>query len=345
MNRPDLQSFADSVVAPVVAGYLARVQEVARESNDSRVFFLGTEGRVLERYWDLCITDGTKGEYLYCNPVIVNRAINIHEENRILQISNPNFAGELQEFLRERLDLDAVNYQHLIRQMSLSLRTRISVPRDAAFVNKLLRSLYQDRKISQQFNVSRENYSQYLKSKFFESEVIFCQLGFSGSASKPISSIVKNRITSVFFQHFIDPSEISEVRDGMKFVSTFAPAISMESESHLEKLPILLEAIFRAPERLDEGIGLTRNILFRSRDDISSHHLAVLDEIHTLAVPSVQQLLRSALIPDELVQLGTEALDILYLRMPLIPEQLLTHLSLSDENSEYENHKVFERFN
>ena len=78
--------------------------------------------------------------------------------------------------------------------------------------------------------------------------------------------------------------------------------------------------------------------------DVSFQHLKAIDELHNLAAPSVEKLLRSSLKPNELVQLGSEALDILFLRVPLIPEHLLTNLKLSDDYSGNNPLEVFFRF-
>jgi hypothetical protein len=331
MKTHDLNGFSDSVVAPIVAGYLARVHETAQESNNSRIFFVAREGWFFKKHWDSCVTSRTKSEYLYCNRVIINRAINIHSAHTVPCISQLNFKGDLGEFLFGRMDLDAVAYKNVFQRLALNPRTRITLPEDAALINVVLRSVFRDHKIRRQLLSSRANYIEYLQTKFDDCEVIFCDLGFSGSASKAISSTVKNRITNVSFQHILEPNDLIGIPDGMKSVSVFAPATSIEAEPLIGELSILLESLFRAPENLAVGIGLSGNTIFRSKSDTSPQHLSVIHEMHELAAPSVQRLLKSNLNPDELVQLGREALDILYLRMPLIPRHLSSNLGFDDD--------------
>lgn len=331
MKMHDLNIFADSVVAPIVAGYLARVQEVAQESSNSRIFFVDREGWFFKKYWDSCVPGRRESEYLYCNRVIINRALNIHSSNTVPCISELNFEGDLGEFLFARLDLDALTYENFFQRLAVSPRTRITLPEDAALVDVVLRSVYRDHKIRQQLLFSRATYIQYLQAKFADSEVIFCDLGFSGSASKAISGMIKNKSTNVVFQHILEPNDLEGIPDGTKFVSVFAPATLIQSEPLIEKLSTLLESLFRGPENLAVGIGLSGNIRFRSKSDTSPQHLDVINEMHTYANPSVERLLRSRLSPEELVQLGREALDILYLRMPLIPADLDSNLGFDDD--------------
>jgi hypothetical protein len=344
MRYPDVYGFADSVIAPIVAGYLARVQEVAQESERAKVFFLAREGWYLKKYWDSWNRNFANSEYLYCNRIIVNRAINIHSENTISNISSGFYTGELGEFLNARLSLDSVSCQYILEKLVLSPRITINLPEDRQFINGLIRSIYLDHTQNQQFVVSRANYLQYLQTTIAESEAIFCDVGFSGSASKAISGLINNRITNVFFQHYAEPKDLVSIPNNLQFVSTFARSASDEMESAIFKLSILFESIFRAPENLAVDIGSNGNVRFRNESDVTPQHLKAIDELHNLAAPSVAKLLGSNLQPYELVQLGSEAIDILFLRVPLIPEKLLTNLYLADDYCGKKPLEVFHKF-
>ena len=344
MRHPDVCGFADSVIAPIVAGYLARVQEVVNGSDSAKVFFLAREGWYLKKYWDSWNRNFANSEYLYCNRVLLNRAINIHSDKKISNISDGLYKGELGKFLHSRLDLDSVNCHYILEKRALSPRIRINLPEDRQFINELIQSIYFDRTQNQQFVLSRTNYLQYLQTTIAESEAIFCDVGFSGSASKAISGSINNRITSVFFQHYAGPNDLISIPDNLQFVSTFNPSSSDETESVIFKLAIFLESIFRAPENLAVDFGPNGNVRFRNESDVTLLHLKAIDELHNLAAPSVEKLLGSSLKPNELVQLGSEALDILFLRVPLIPEHLITNLELADDYCGNEPLEVFHSF-
>lgn len=339
MSDDQVRSFAESLMAPIFAGYLVKVNEVAQDKSDSKLLFMAREGYYLKQYWDAAYGSAIPNAYFYGNRILINRAVNVHDSSLWGRILGASYKNSVSQLLQARLGVTAGQASLVLHELKIEDRY-VELPRDMLFMASLIKNLMSHNGLQSSFLETKKNYSMYVANALIDSEPIVCDLGFSGTFSKGLLEIINKPITTVYFQHLINSSDLVNQDKRLDFVSALAPTSSWELNPKIANLGIFLETMLRAPEKMVIDIDQSMKPKFSKTEDVSSEHLKAIKQIHDFAIPVVCELIDSGLSPQDLIKLAVEAVDFLSASSLQIPDSLKSVLKLHDDYSGFGTHSV-----
>jgi predicted HAD superfamily hydrolase len=339
MADDQVRGFAESLLAPIFAGYLVAVNEVAQSKSHAKLLFMAREGYYLKRYWDAAYGTAIPNEYFYGNRILINRAVNVHDDGLRGRILGSSYKNSIGQFLQARLGVTAERASLALQELNIEDKY-IELPRDVLAMAKLLKSLMSQNELRSSFQDTKKHYSMYVENVLTDKDPIVCDLGFSGTFSKGLLEIVNKPITTVYFQHLIDPNDLVNHDKRLAFVSALAPTSSWNLNPQIAYMGIFLETILRAPEKMVIDIDQNLKPKFSKTEDVSSEHLKAIEQLHEHAIPVACELIKSGLHPHDLINLGVEAIDFLSVGSLQAPDSLKGVLKLHDDYSGFGAHSV-----
>lgn len=339
MADDQVKGFAESLLAPMFAGYLVAVNEVAQSKSHAKLLFMAREGHYLKRYWDAAYGTAIPNEYFYGNRILINRAVNVHDAGLWGRILGSSYKNSIGQFLQARLGVPADYASMFLRELDIEDKY-IELPRDILAMSSLIKNLMSHDELKSNFQETKKHYSVYVENALTDKDPIVCDIGFSGTFSKGLLEIVNKPITTVYFQHLIAPNDLVNQDKRLAFVSALAPTSSWMLNPKIANIGIFLETILRAPEKMVIDIDQNLKPKFSKTDDVSAEHLKAIEHLHEFAIPVASELINSGLSPQDLINLAGEAIEFLNIGTLQIPVSLKGVLKLHDEYSGFGAHTV-----
>ena len=322
------------MISPLVAKAFFELDRAVQLGDPVRVIFPSREGWFLRSLWKRCQAMGvvsstqTPSLYLYANRRILNRTQGIWEPNRREAILGRPFSGTLDSLLYSRFGIKPQLTTVRLAELGITSKQWIELPRDQVFTHATLLTLLGHDEIRDDFERSRSSYMRYLRASLGDEQLIYFDLGYSGSVAGSLSELLDRQIHAVFFQSHLphlDQSSRTTIH------SALTPPQKPDSPLALGPLAIILEGIFRAPERGLLDFDVDAQPIFDTIQEVDDDHFRLLEEIvEGIFVGLIAHLSRPEEQVDELVRL---LLLMARVGSLPVPRDFLERLSVDDSYS------------
>jgi hypothetical protein len=248
----DLLDLGQFVVAPLVAKAFEKLNQVVEATPNPVILFPAREGWFLQKIWLFCASKGifseeVPTEYFYANRRAANRSHRILDDQFLPSIAKANFRGELGQFLESRLGLSGETIRGFLNALGLSPGDWVSLPSDEDLVIYVLKRI---KDLANNFELIEDSrrYKNYLHKVINDRNPVFFDVGYSGTVVESIHRLIQQPIQGVFFQMNLSHNLNNDFRLG-NIVSALTEPCYPDSPEALGNLGILLESVFRAPEK------------------------------------------------------------------------------------------------
>jgi hypothetical protein len=278
----DLHDLGEFVVAPLVAKAFEKLNQVVEGTPNPVILFPAREGWFLQKIWNFCASKGifseeVPTEYFYANRRAANRSHRILDDQFLPSIAKASFDGELGQFIESRLGLSGENIRVFLGSLGLTPGERVSLPSDQDLVVHILKRI---KDLANNFELIEDSrrYKKYIQDVINDRTPVFFDVGYSGTVVESIHHLIQKPIQGVFFQMNLSHNLNNDFRL-KNIVSALTEPCYPDAPEALGNLGILLESVFRAPEKGFLAIDSEGLPVFDSTLEISDRDLKNLENI------------------------------------------------------------------
>ena len=304
-NTDTLQDLGEYLVAPLLAKAFLKLYEVAENTSNPLILFPSREGWFFRKAWLFCVSEGHFSEkiptkYFYANRRAVNRSHRILSDEFLPSIAKSDFNGFFEDFFESRLGLSGNPIRVFLASRGIKAEDWLSLPSDQKLLVEILRGV---KAKSDYFGLERDSleYKAYLRELVGENTPIYFDLGYSGSVVESLQYLLEAKFPSVFFQVHLSREGSNDFRL-QNCLSALTEPCYADSPDALGELSIILESIFRAPERGFITVDSQHRPVFDNVEEISEDIFVNLGQIVNGAERGLSKMLTKALAGESHIE-------------------------------------------
>jgi hypothetical protein len=306
----ELKKLGEDFLAPIILQYFQKVAESVEMNKKTLIIFVAREGFFLEKLWASCgLSKNITTEYFYASRVLLNRALNIHSSLKWNRITKQFYQGTILNFLKERLGIQSKFLRNIDTLPFKNLNQLINLPKDEAVIFAIFKIILDDPILSKLLNKTKVNFTNYVNLKFQDFEdIIYCDLGWSGSVPAALSEISNCNLRVVYFQFLFN--QLADYGNIHLANSLLSSRSHQNSEFNYNEgrgsLGQFFEKLFRAPENLVIDFDSNLIPIFHQNQDFLDEDIEKLFKIHEGTKVGIDNLIFSGMKIDEICEKSIE---------------------------------------